>query len=334
MYLTVSSGSCLMSSQNSAWEILAIEYNLKNFVVLADWLREQGVKDVGLSFHPSLLHNSQVAIKKHRRGLINLYSVDFPDVVQFFDRRMLNELLKKQTGAAFMKNMKDHVGWRLLNVPTWWMWRSKMNYLIDQLPDMSLIKISSRDLNRLTADMVCKIKKKTNCRIAVELDAFAHHDIKDYLKKIDQFDLAMNLDNLIGLSIDPGHILQGYVMGKWGVPDEVIKEMISEGWPVFCLDINPTAILDENHFSARDCNGTEEEVERVIKCHAPFAENVINYGKMLELVRNQPENFDLEVCIESHPFDLANLRNDQKFIKFINQFNQYRLCDFTQKGAK
>lgn len=298
MYLSLSSCSCVCVDKLVPWRLFSTENMIGNYRQLSICLEKFYNHKVHLSYHPGMIFDSNYVVKMVRRGL-PVNSIDLPDVVKFFDQRMINEARKRQSFKCFVGRMIDHIGWRLLNWPCEKWRQENLIWLIKNLPAGQTVKISSADLKSISFNF----PEKDKVMIAIELNAFAHYHMNDYLADISCFIVKNDLDkNKVGLSIDPAHIYQGFVMNKWGEPIEFIEEVIKQGWKIFCLDINPIEVLIWDKIISDQNMKTEEEVEKIVKTHAGFESKEIDFVEIIKLIRNSQINTkDMEICLEIHP---------------------------------
>lgn len=306
------------------WEIFSARKMYENFIGFCGLLRKARLNDVSLSFHPCMVLDSALIVYKDKFNGKDVTSIDCPDIVNFFDARMRNEFFRKQSIKEFIGRNIDHVGWRLMNVPSLHMWRQKVGYLVQNLVNLRLIKISSSSLSYLSSEVLDVVDwENSSIKIAVELDAFVHRDIESYINELEVFIKTNGLDKqIVGLSLDPGHILQGYVSGKWGDAYEFVSKTIDNGWKIFCLDIDPVEILDKERYQRRDVEDIEEEVEKVVKIHGKFDNNVIDYVSLIKDLKEKQRDINLELCIEVNPRDREDLIKNPKFIEEMKKIKE------------
>lgn len=295
----------MATDRRKPWELFSTKNMIVNYRRLSACLEKTSNHKVRLSYHPGLIFDSIYMSKMVRRGL-PVTSIDLPDVVSFMDQRIINELSKKQPFRFLIGRMIDHIGWRLINWPSRKWRQNNLVWLIKNLPAGLTVKISSGSLESIKFDFPGKEK----IRVAVELDAFAHESMNDYLTDIFRFIVKNGLDRQkVGLSIDPAHIYQGFIMNKWSEPIGFIEETIERGWKIFCLDINPIEILIENEIIYENSRKTEEEVEKIVKTHAGFEKNRVNYTEIIKMIGSRQINTkDLEICLEMHPLEAEKIR--------------------------
>jgi hypothetical protein len=330
------------------WEIFMPSKLLANYYSFANAIKiHSGIDSLSLSYHPSRVMNSEYFIQKVVDGKLDVSSIDTPDVVGFFDKRMMREFRKKQSLSDLMNKMKNHIGWRLMNLPYYFMLyneiksmnkisRTKNGEISKSKKGELLIRVSSNIIENLyQSSLDCIFKNNNKWRIAVEIDCFDNnienfddYISDDYISSVEMIRVMCGGIDRVGISLNPAHLLQGQAMGKWGDPMSLLDAIKKSGFDVFSLDYDPVEILDQKQFDSENIEWSEEALDEVVKLHTHPDRNIIDYSaltqRILELFGSSLE----EISIELNPVDLAN--PGEKFYKDIKRMAE--ICqDFERR---
>lgn len=329
MRFSVSSASCFPVDMNKIWNIFSPRVLVNRYVhIKKELIKKSGINLV-LSLHPMRVMSTKYFFELLSLEMLDISSIDCPDIVGLFDQRMINEFFRKQSIGKFMSRQKAHVGWRLLNFPNKNRFVNEMKFVLDNLQhNASLFRMSSRCMSKPMRSLIIDLFREKSMKIAIELDAFQYDDLNDYLIELRSFSLIMKSINpavQVGIALDPAHILQGQAMGKIGMflnsdylldsnerrlKIDSIGQILESGLPVFSIDYNPVEILDRRKFDLGDVERTEEAMDEVVKMHCHPDRNIIHYQNIFCSLQDLFEDTLEEIVVEMNPMDLENPGRD------------------------
>lgn len=304
MRFAINSASCIPVDMKNIFNIFRPEVLVQRFLGIKKELsKKSNINNIELSFHPMRVMATKTFMGLFLEGIFDISSLDFPDVVGFFDKRMLSEFSRKQTVSQFLDRQKAHVGWRLLNVPSYMEAKKQFKY-IQSCRKINLIRISSKMLEET---FIFDILKDYNGKISFEIDSFQYKMFDSFILGIRLFNKELKRKrNFTGISLDAAHLLQGQAMGVCGPPEKVLEEIKESGIPVFSVDYNPVEILDQKRYESGEVEQSEVIMDEVIKLHSHPERNVFEYPLFLEKVLEYFSDTLEEIVIELNPMDLDN----------------------------
>ena len=320
--------SCVHTDPKTIWKIFDPRVMIANFNKLAQEIEDKcGIDCVGLSFHPMRVLDTKKLLSAVKDEKIIIGSIDMPDVVDFFDGRMMNEFLRKQAISSFISRMKAHIGWRLINYPNIKELMRNMSYLINHTEIVYIRSGIGKTFIKDQEKIIELLNISSKMKIGFEIDSFSCKDFFSYLHDILDYKRFLKREN-IGIALDPAHLLQGEAMGLWGdiynVLENIRRPVVPGfGHNVFSLDYNPVQILNQKAFDSKSVDRSEEAMDEVIKMHSHPDQNVIDYPKYLKKVLEYfPDTLE-EIVIEINPADRVNLGD--KFFDDVREMN--RVCE-------